>query len=434
MKKAFAVIFCLMLIITNASAHAGRTDANGGHWDRSTGEYHYHHGYPAHQHTDGICPYEYDDQTGATSGSSSSSGVSSGTVFAAENKPVDSGSETVESNPTEPQTAPDGYPDAVNYEIATGSKLIDRTYYFNDNGFMYIPWSKENMPHGDIETDNTTFLQFGSPYIGDVIYKYGLENQSRQFQEGATFGLHEAQCYYDYWYQYGYEDGQESVAADIEDGYDSTYNEGYDAGFDAGKSQGDSQSYSAGYDDAENKYQWIIIIAAVIAITLFCLLIRCLRKGNEELSKCQKQYESLRKSYNEQNTLLAEERQGWSQAVQSRDAKIQNLQAQIAKWQVHSPYTMTFGGWQPEIHQTQAQYDRFQRSLDPRLKLIGKSGNFYKVQGTTGIYDVTLDSCNCPDFLSNLHGQSPCKHIYFLARECGVPVNAIYLNSSYDPE
>ena len=71
MKKAISVIFCFILIFTCASAHPGRTDASGGHWDRSTGEYHYHHGYPAHQHTNGICPYEYDEQTGATSGSSS---------------------------------------------------------------------------------------------------------------------------------------------------------------------------------------------------------------------------------------------------------------------------------------------------------------------------------------------------------------------------
>lgn len=47
-----------MLCITCASAHPGHTDAAGGHWDSSTGEYHYHHGYPAHQHENGICPYE----------------------------------------------------------------------------------------------------------------------------------------------------------------------------------------------------------------------------------------------------------------------------------------------------------------------------------------------------------------------------------------
>ncbi len=72
-----------------ASAHAGKTDGNGGHYDHSTGTYHYHHGYPAHQHFDidgdGVvdCPYDFDDQTSRTSGSSS--GNSSGLASASSN-------------------------------------------------------------------------------------------------------------------------------------------------------------------------------------------------------------------------------------------------------------------------------------------------------------------------------------------------------------
>lgn len=59
MKKKIIAALCLsLLLIPAAGAHPGRTDANGGHWDNSTGEYHYHHGYPAHQHTNGICPYD----------------------------------------------------------------------------------------------------------------------------------------------------------------------------------------------------------------------------------------------------------------------------------------------------------------------------------------------------------------------------------------
>ena len=54
-----------------AFAHPGNTDSKGGHTDSSTGEYHYHHGYPAHQHTGGVCPYDFDDQTGRNSGTSS---------------------------------------------------------------------------------------------------------------------------------------------------------------------------------------------------------------------------------------------------------------------------------------------------------------------------------------------------------------------------
>lgn len=69
--KKYLFVF-LLLIPSIAFAHPGGTDANGGHYDRSTGEYHYHHGYEAHQHPNGICPYDYNDQTGIFSGSSSS--------------------------------------------------------------------------------------------------------------------------------------------------------------------------------------------------------------------------------------------------------------------------------------------------------------------------------------------------------------------------
>lgn len=73
MKKGkwMVLVLAAALCIGSASAHPGRTDANGGHYNHSTGEYHYHHGYPAHQHIDGVCPYDYDDRTGWNSGSSS---------------------------------------------------------------------------------------------------------------------------------------------------------------------------------------------------------------------------------------------------------------------------------------------------------------------------------------------------------------------------
>lgn len=67
MKKWMLVLLSVFLVFTSASAHSGKTDANGGHYDHSTGEYHFHHGFPAHQHTDGVCPYDFEDQTGASS-------------------------------------------------------------------------------------------------------------------------------------------------------------------------------------------------------------------------------------------------------------------------------------------------------------------------------------------------------------------------------
>lgn len=75
---AFLLAFLLLLSPT-VLAHSGKTDANGGHYDRSTGEYHYHHGYAAHQHYDmdgdGVadCPYDFDDKTDHSSRSDSGS-------------------------------------------------------------------------------------------------------------------------------------------------------------------------------------------------------------------------------------------------------------------------------------------------------------------------------------------------------------------------
>lgn len=67
MKKSGIICVLMILLLTTISlGHKGRTDSEGGHYDRSTGEYHYHHGYPAHQHIDGICPYSYDDQTSSS--------------------------------------------------------------------------------------------------------------------------------------------------------------------------------------------------------------------------------------------------------------------------------------------------------------------------------------------------------------------------------
>lgn len=58
-----------------ALAHGGRTDSNGGHRDNKNasglGSYHYHHGYEAHLHPGGVCPYE----SGGTAKSSSQPAV-----------------------------------------------------------------------------------------------------------------------------------------------------------------------------------------------------------------------------------------------------------------------------------------------------------------------------------------------------------------------
>lgn len=70
MRRIFALICALLLGgALPAGATPGGTDRSGGHTDRLTGEYHYHHGYPAHQHVGGTCPYDPEYRGNATPGS-----------------------------------------------------------------------------------------------------------------------------------------------------------------------------------------------------------------------------------------------------------------------------------------------------------------------------------------------------------------------------
>lgn len=87
MKKfllsAFGVAMLILLLTIVAHAHPGRTDSSGGHYNNSTGDYHYHHGYSAHDHYDmdgdGVldCPYDFNDKTNHNSSSGSSSTANS---------------------------------------------------------------------------------------------------------------------------------------------------------------------------------------------------------------------------------------------------------------------------------------------------------------------------------------------------------------------
>ena len=57
MKRLLLFLILITLLIVSASAHSGRTDANGGHWDRKNGTYHYHSGPHAGQSSSSSSTY-----------------------------------------------------------------------------------------------------------------------------------------------------------------------------------------------------------------------------------------------------------------------------------------------------------------------------------------------------------------------------------------
>lgn len=87
-----------------------------------------------------------------------------------------------------------------------------------------------------------------------------------------------------------------------------------------------------------------------------------------------------------------------------------------------------FGPWALFLHQNDEQYARYVRSRCQQLQLKLEDDLPYTIIGTTGEYKTSLRSCTCMDFRKNQQGLAPCKHMYFLARQCGYDVDAIFAN------
>lgn len=84
LKKVLALLSIFVIVFSlsvTTFAHSGGTDSKGGHYNSSTGEYHYHHGYSAHQHPGGVCPYDFDDKTNHSSTGITSSKNNSSDTF-----------------------------------------------------------------------------------------------------------------------------------------------------------------------------------------------------------------------------------------------------------------------------------------------------------------------------------------------------------------
>lgn len=368
MKKTFSVLLCFILLFCTASAHAGRTDANGGHWDRSTGEYHYHHGYPAHQHTNGICPYDYNDLTGSNSGSSSS--ISTVASVSYENEPGDYGPEAE----TDFETKRDAF-------------------------YSGFEWGVEYSHDDDIA---------GSAYN---------DGYDEGYKQGYSDGNED-----------GYEEGINKVSDEnYNDGFDDGYNQGSSETYESAKQEG----YEQGVDETESFFVFYVIFATCLAVLICALYFRLSKKHDALRQSAQSLEAKYKKAYSAhleyvQNTNI--ERNYLKAAIAERDAKLHSLQTP----QLCLPNTSekvkpcSFGKWPLSVHLTDKQFQRYQRSKADNLAIMAKSDDGFIIQGTSDIYITTLDSCTCPDFIKNIHSQAPCKHIYFLARMQGFDVDSIF--------
>lgn len=312
-KRIICAAGCLLMLTSVASAHPGQTDADGGHWDNDTGEYHYHHGYPAHQHTNGICPYDYDDQTGRNSGTSGSSATDTISQDTTSDQVDD-----VDWRDPSWEWVPDSYESSQNFSNSgscpQAGHIIPRQYYYDADGRMYTPYQDQAIPHADGETDNSYFMQAGSyndpenkpkfDYftLDEIVYMFGLQEQSLQFQQGAYFGLNEAAV----WSDFNDTDSAEDHSSDYDDGYYQGYRDGFFADRSAPNSDIIDRSELGGASTRDEEeapavstskttesgwtkyYPYIIGVLACLCILFFvlmCIASSNYQKANESLTK-----------------------------------------------------------------------------------------------------------------------------------------------------
>ena len=264
MKQRIAALLLALffaLSCANMFAHSGRTDSSGGHYNRSTGEYHYHHGYSAHQHPGGVCPYDYDDRTGWNSGSSSSrSDDVTYAVFG----------ETPTPSPTPKPTAT---PKATPY-----SYYVGKTIGFSDTPEEPVPWKISKIDKAGISLLLAIF--------GFLIFGVWLSAKRKQTGKGLPMkdriksflnrhqwitnilgfaaivvGLTLSVLLYNFLFGYLPKKYSEDDMIEIKDeayheGYDNGYDDGYDDGgggffngYDSGYEDGHVDGYKEGYDD-----------------------------------------------------------------------------------------------------------------------------------------------------------------------------------------
>ena len=144
-----------------AEAHSGRTDSSGGHHDYKNksglGSYHYHcGGYPAHLHTNGVCPY-------ASQNTNTSSGTGGGSSTPNPQAPAIVG--------WEQDTAGWRYYVSADSYYRSGFVSIDgQTYCFDDNGYILTGW--QSIGGSWYYFDSNGKMAAGWQYISDAWYYF----------------------------------------------------------------------------------------------------------------------------------------------------------------------------------------------------------------------------------------------------------------------
>ncbi len=182
--KIFSTVILVFMLSITAFAHPGRTDANGGHYDRKTGTYHYHNGGSSSSSSSSSSyNFNYDPpftppyKSYSSSTYSKSNNNSSSTPNTSSQPSLSSNTDTKLS-----------YPKIEKYEWKTKDKnkycinkdtnkkvsgfciIGDKTYLFDKNGIMQKGWVKVN--NDTFYFNKNGHMLTGKYKINGIIYSF----------------------------------------------------------------------------------------------------------------------------------------------------------------------------------------------------------------------------------------------------------------------
>lgn len=370
MKKLLLCLLLLSVLLPCASAHGGKTDANGGHYNKKTGEYHYHHGYPAHQHPNGVCPYNYDDQTDHSNRgtSSNSTTASSGSIAAAVSN-SSSKTSSVANEQDRQEAAKANYEKGYSEGYTAASKKFD-----------------DGITQEDVDSA-----------VNEISEKMSSE-KARSFNSGYQSAVDKWKWYF----------GGACLAFLL-----------MVAAFWYIRKELLSQQKSLQLIENENnklKSQLSAVDQQYLQSQ------KLLQEKDDELKAQRRQIASLKTSI--QRTLHALDTSGHSQVSFPNEYILEEHPTRPETFEK----VITFANWEPSVHLAKGQHERFMRARTEKMSICGMMKQYTIVRSASGKrYHVTLNTCDCYDFQKNLKCSRPCKHIYFLAMKSSIAVDDIFL-------
>lgn len=414
MKKTILVILLLLSALLPTYAHSGKTDSNGGHYVSGTGEYHYHHGYSAHYHINGECPYDFKDKTDHSSREKTPSSESTGKSYYTVSESVlkkDRHKNEIYLVPPDEKPGKISVAEffLINTEwLVVGIFVLYYIIKYTVKGIRYLYYNRKKKKYRIEHTSTTTkkpskqtYTRYESPqpkippryipplcinHFNVIPHGYALTKLLYPIQTNVqptkskytVYITDDGHCYHEY-------------TCETIQNYPIKYCNIYEA--------------------EKNHRRQCQVCRPLKPIDLWYNEIQNTIRKDSEL------YESIRKKPSQTKELQT----SLTTLTNEEQANLETIKNNRIRDEIIGIFkTINWQKWTDSSYCDSDAYTRYDRAKKEPIMLLSYDDVEGKaiIKGTSGEnYLVTKTSCSCPDFDNKQRHNGPCKHMYYLAMQ-----------------